>query len=89
VFRSIPPSGKVTTIRDFDWYRRDGGSLVQNWVPIDLIDIFLQLGVNLFDRMNEQIKEQKTKPWDVFVKIGFLSDEPKGRGSDKVSGTRL
>ena len=60
-FRGVQPNGKVMTIRDFDWYRRDGESLAQNWVPIDLIDIFLQLGVNLFDRMNVQIEEQKTK----------------------------
>lgn len=60
-FRGVPPSGKVMTIRDFDWYRRDGESLVQNWVPIDLIDVFMQLGVNLFDRLHEQIEQRKTQ----------------------------
>ena len=59
-FRGVSPTGKLMTIRDFDWYRRDGDSLAQNWVPIDLIDIFIQLGVNLFDRMNEQIEQRKS-----------------------------
>lgn len=60
VFRGVLSSAKVTTIRDFDWYRREGESLVQNWVPIDLIDISMQLGVNLFDRMHEQIEQRKS-----------------------------
>lgn len=59
LYRGVPPTGKLMTIRDFDWYRRDADRLVQNWVPIDLIDVFMQLGVNLFDRMNEQIEQRK------------------------------
>ena len=55
-FFGIPASGKLMTIRDFDWYRREGDLLVQNWVPIDLVDLFLQLGIDLFDRMRQQIK---------------------------------
>ena len=44
------------TIRDFDWYRRDGTKLIQNWVPIDLIDLCLQMGVDLFERLQEKIQ---------------------------------
>ena len=58
-FRGIPATGKLMTIRDFDWYRREGDRLVQNWVPIDLVDLFLQLGVNLFDVMAQQIMQRK------------------------------
>jgi predicted ester cyclase len=61
-FRGIPATGKLMTIRDFDWYRRDGNRLAQNWVPIDLIDIFLQMDVDLFERLHQQIEERKTKP---------------------------
>ena len=56
----VPSTGKLMTIRDFDWYRRDGNYLVQNWVPIDLIDIFLQLDIDLFKRMFDQIEQRKT-----------------------------
>lgn len=39
------------TLRDFDWWRREGNLLVENWIPIDLIDVFRQLGVDLFAKM--------------------------------------
>jgi predicted ester cyclase len=58
-FRGVPETGKLMTIRDFDWYRRDGDRLAQNWVPIDLVDIFMQLGVDLFERLQQQIEKRK------------------------------
>jgi predicted ester cyclase len=58
-FFGIPATDKTVTYRDFDWYRRDGDYLVQNWVPLDLIDIFLQVGVDLFERMFQQIEQRK------------------------------
>lgn len=51
-FLGAPPSGQLMTMRDFDWYRRDGAYLIQNWVPIDLIDILRQLGVDVMQRMS-------------------------------------
>lgn len=54
-----PPSGKIMTLRDFDWYRREGNYLVQNWVSIDLVDLFLQMGVDLFAQLQIQIEERK------------------------------
>ncbi|MBV7338029.1 hypothetical protein KFU94_59340 [Chloroflexi bacterium TSY] len=47
------------TLRDFDWYRREGNYLVQNWVSIDLVDLFLQMGVDLFAQLQIQIEERK------------------------------
>ncbi len=58
-YRGIPATGKVMTLRDFDWYRRDGNYLVQNWVPIDFVDLFMQMGVDLFARLQEQIEEKQ------------------------------
>lgn len=49
------PTNLSITIRDFDWWRREGDLLVENWVPIDMIDIFHQLGVDLFARMHDLI----------------------------------
>lgn len=51
MYLGAPPTGKTITMRDFDWYRRDGRYLVQNWVPIDMIDLMLQLGVDLIERL--------------------------------------
>ncbi len=35
-------------MRVMDWWRREGDVLTENWVLIDMIDVFLQLGVDLF-----------------------------------------
>ena len=58
-YQGIPKTGKVVTIRDFDWYKRIGDDLVQNWVTIDMIDLFKQLDIDLFERMNNQIELRK------------------------------
>ena len=56
-FFGVPATGKTVTYRDFDWYRREGDYLVQNWIPMDLIDIFMQLGIDLFERMSRHIQK--------------------------------
>jgi hypothetical protein len=40
-----------------DWWRREGDLLVENWVFIDMIDLFLQLGVDLFERLQSRVSE--------------------------------
>jgi len=55
----IPATGKLMTIRDFDWYRREGDYLIENWVPIDMIDLFMQMGVDLFDKLRCQVEQRK------------------------------
>ena len=63
-YLNIPPSEKMMTIRNFDWWRREGEYLVQNWVPIDMIDLILQMGVDLFDRLRRQVELRKQgKSW--------------------------
>ena len=47
----IPPTGKRFTIRVMDFYRLDKGLLAENWVPIDIIDILQQLGIDVFARV--------------------------------------
>jgi predicted ester cyclase len=58
-YLGVPATGKMMTIRDFDWYRREGDYLVQNWVPIDMIDLLLQMGVDLFERLRHQVEQRK------------------------------
>ena len=53
-YQDVEASGKLMTLRDFDWYKRDGNRLIQNWIPIDLIDLFRQMDVDLFARMHRQ-----------------------------------
>jgi predicted ester cyclase len=61
-YLGIAPTAVQFTIRDFDWWRREEGRLVENWVLIDLIDIFRQFGVDLFDRLREQIEAEFRRP---------------------------
>ena len=46
----LSPTGRTVTISLMDFWRRDGDWLVENWVLIDLLDVFLQLGVDLLAR---------------------------------------
>ena len=68
-YQDVPATGKLMTIRDFDWYKRDGDYLIQNWIPIDMIDLFKQLGVDLFDRMHRQheLRKRGINWWDLPV----------------------
>ena len=47
-------------MRVADWWRREGDTLRENWVLIDLPDLLLQMGVDLFGRLREQV-EHKNK----------------------------
>ena len=57
-YMGIPATGKLMTIRDFDWWKREGHYLIENWIPIDIIDLCLQMGVDLFDRLHQQREKQ-------------------------------
>ncbi|MCF7944146.1 MAG: ester cyclase [Spirochaetia bacterium] len=52
-FLGIPATNKKITMRVMDFWRRDGEVLLENWVFIDLIDLLLQMGIDVFDRMNQ------------------------------------
>jgi hypothetical protein len=43
------------TMRVADWWRREGDTLRENWVMIDLPDLMLQMGVDLFAQLAEQV----------------------------------
>ena len=63
-YAGIPPTGKLLTIRDFDWWKRGPQDLlVENWIPIDLIDLTRQMGVDLMERLAVLIDERATKAW--------------------------
>ena len=55
-YLGVPAINKPITMRVADWWRREGDVLRENWVMIDLPDLLLQMGVDLFERMAEQTK---------------------------------
>ena len=47
-FLGLAATDKPITMRVMDWWRRDGDRLAENWIFIDLPELFLQLGRDLF-----------------------------------------
>lgn len=58
-YAGIPATGKLITMRDFDWWKREGDYLIENWVPIDMIDLCRQMGVDLMERLRRQIEARQ------------------------------
>ena len=55
-YAGIPATNTLMTIRDFDWWKREGDWLIENWVPIDMIDLCRQMGVDLMQRLRQQVE---------------------------------
>lgn len=49
----IAPVGKQITMRSLDFWRLEGGLIRENWVLVDLLHVWDQLGVDVFERMRE------------------------------------
>ena len=47
----LPATGRRVTMRVMDFWARDGDRLDENWVMIDIPDLLLQVGVDMFARM--------------------------------------
>ncbi|PHX99195.1 MAG: polyketide cyclase [Rhodospirillaceae bacterium] len=50
-FMGLPATGRPVTMRVMDFWRREDQHLRENWVFIDLLDLLLQMGLDVFDRM--------------------------------------
>ena len=51
-YLGVPATNRPITMRVADWWRREGDILRENWVMIDLPELLLQMGVDLFERMH-------------------------------------
>lgn len=49
----IAPSNQNITMRSLDFWRVEGDKIRENWVLVDLLDVYHQLGVDVFARMKE------------------------------------
>lgn len=58
----IVPSGQKINLRSLDFWRLDGDKIRENWVLVDLLDIYNQLGVDVFDRLREFNKARSSGP---------------------------
>ena len=55
----IAPSGKRITMRSLDFWRIEKGLIRENWVLLDLLDVYDQIGVDVFARIREFNKARK------------------------------
>lgn len=52
-FCGMPPTGRPVTMRVMDFYLHDEGLIRENWVPLDMLDLFRQMGVDVKARVRE------------------------------------
>lgn len=52
----IAPAGQRITMRSLDFWRIEAGRIRENWVMVDLLDAYAQLGVDVLGRMREMNK---------------------------------
>lgn len=49
----VPATGRALTLRVMDFYRCAGGQIAENWVLLDYVDLFAQMGVDLIARSRD------------------------------------
>jgi len=49
----IVPTGQHITMRSLDFWRVEAGLIRENWVLVDLLHVWDQLGVDVLARMRE------------------------------------
>jgi hypothetical protein len=49
----LPPTGEMIVLRSLDFWRVEGSLIRENWVLIDLLDVYRQLGLDVFARLRD------------------------------------
>jgi predicted ester cyclase len=49
----IAPSGQAITMRSLDFWRCENGLIRENWVLVDILDVYHQIGVDVLARLRE------------------------------------
>lgn len=58
-YLACPATGNTIKFNGLDWWKRQGEVYIENWVFVDMIHLFQQFGVDLFERLTQQIAERK------------------------------
>ena len=56
-YLGVRASGKTLFVNGLDYWKREGERYIENWVFVDMIHLFRQMGVDLFERMRRQINQ--------------------------------
>ncbi len=54
----IAPTGRKITLRSLDFWRLEAGRIRENWVLVDLLDMWSQIGVDVLGRMRQLASAQ-------------------------------
>lgn len=54
----LPATGQTITLRLLDFWRVETGKIRENWVLVDLLDVYAQLGLDALARMREMTKSR-------------------------------
>ena len=57
-YLDVPATGRVVVFNGMDWWKRDGEQYVENWVFVDMVHLFRQFGIDLFERMRQQVAKR-------------------------------
>lgn len=49
-YLDCPATGKRLVVNGLDYWRRQGGQFIENWVFVDMVHLFRQFGVDLLER---------------------------------------
>lgn len=60
----IAPVDKHITMRSLDFWRIEDGKIRENWVLVDLLDVYNQIGVDVFARLREF---NKARNWQAYM----------------------
>jgi predicted ester cyclase len=60
----IPPVDREITMRSLDFWRVEGDRIRENWVLVDLLDVYRQIGVDVLRRMREFNKARGPAPME-------------------------
>jgi predicted ester cyclase len=55
-FLGLPATGKAVTMRVMDFYLHHEGLIRENWVPLDVLDLLNQMGVDILGRMFARLR---------------------------------
>lgn len=58
----IVPADKKISLRSLDFWRVEAGKIRENWVLVDLLDVYSQLGVDVFARLRAFNKARSMQP---------------------------
>ena len=52
-YLGCPATGKPLVINGLDYWKRNGEMYIENWVFVDMIHLFRQMGIDLFERLKK------------------------------------